>query len=107
MKRLMVMALLVLIQGCASIGQDFTLEDANKIRNGMTRDEVVTIMKGQKPYQVTNDSFTYLYSRANGMTGSHSARKFTVLFDENGKVKNAPEIGYFGEAMKYQGERPL
>lgn len=86
------------LAACASIGKDFALEDANKIKNGMTRDDVVLVMKG-KPYGVTNDSFTYLYSAANGITGKTEVRKFDVDFDEKGRVKNAPEGGYFKEAV--------
>lgn len=97
----------VFLLGCASFGQDFQLEDANKIKNGMTREEVISAMSGTPPYQLTNISFTYLYSRANGMSGSNSLRKFTVRFDEKGKVNNVPEGGYFGKNMKYLGERPL
>lgn len=99
--------LAVILAGCASFGNDFKLEDADKIKNGMTKDEVISTMRGQRPYSVAENNFTYIYSRANGMTGSNSVRKFTVLFDESGKVKNVPEKGYFGEISKYAGERPM
>ena len=96
------------VHGCASYCNDFELTDANKIINGMTRDEVIATMRGQKPFQVTNSTFTYLYSRANGFTGSHSVRKVTITFDENGKVVGAPKGGYFKEAtnLNYVDERP-
>lgn len=96
------------VSGCASIGNDFELNDANKIKNGMTRDEVISTMHGQKPYQVSNSTFTYLYSRANWFTGSNSARKVTITFDDNGKVVGVPKGGYFNVATNpnYVDDRP-
>lgn len=106
MRKIIALLAFVLIQGCASHGVDFALEDAQRIKNGMTRDEVISTMNGVKPYQVTNESYTYLYVRANGVTGSNSSRKFTVIFGADGKVTNVPANGYFGEAMKTLGDRP-
>lgn len=97
---------LAVLVGCASFGNDFTLEDADKIKNGMTKDEVVATMSGQKPYMLTENSFTYLYTRANGMTGSNSSRRFTVHFDASGKVIDVPKLGYFGEISKHLDARP-
>jgi len=107
MYKLWLVLLAVVLVGCASLGNDFQFEDADRIKNGMTRDEVISTMGGQRPWSVGADSFTYLYSRANWVMASQSMRRFTVVFDESGKVKNAPEKGYFNEISKHLGERPI
>lgn len=91
--------LFIFLVACASIGKDFALADANKIKNGMSRDDVIATMKGENPYSVTNDSFTYLYSAANGITGKTELRKVGIEFDDKGKVKNVPDGGYFRDAL--------
>lgn len=98
-KALISVVLFLFLAACASLGKDFSLADANKIKNGMSRDEVIATMKGEKPYSVTNESFIYMYSAASSITGKTEYRKVEVEFDDKGRVKNVPDGGYFRDAL--------
>lgn len=85
------MTLLVLagaaLIGCA--GTRFNFEDARQVKVGMTEAEVVERLG--RPYSVTTrgDTQVWVWSQANGLTGSSSA--VTFIFKE-GKVATVPNI---------------
>jgi len=92
---------LALVIGCASAGQYFTIYDANRIKNGMTREEVIAAM-GTNPYQITDQGKTFVWSYAKvGFWGNTESRAVKFKFDENGKTYDIPETGVYGDTQKY------
>lgn len=85
MRALIVVA--ALVAGCA--GTRFSFEDARQVTVGMTEAEVVERLG--KPYMVTSrgDSQIWVWSQANGFTGSSQA--VTFIF-RDGKVVTVPTI---------------
>lgn len=101
MKKIIVVCLLVAVMGCASAGKYFTIDDANRVTNGMTREEVVAIM-GTTPYQITGQGKRFVWSYAEvGFAGGTKSRAVPFNFDDNGKTYGIPEGGMFGNMQKY------
>jgi outer membrane protein assembly factor BamE (lipoprotein component of BamABCDE complex) len=101
MKKILCLVAIIVLMGCASAGQYFTIDSANKIKNGMTRDEVVAIM-GTKPYQITDQGKTFVWSYAQvGATGRMESRAVKFSFDEKGKTYGVPDDGAYGDTQKY------
>ncbi|MGB3961676.1 MAG: hypothetical protein WBK95_05525 [Sulfurimonas sp.] len=88
-----------ILNGCA--GKNFTWNDASTIKVGDTGEQVIEKMKG-KPYMITASKVDgkivekYIWSFANGMTGSSKAVTF-ILTDN--KVTSIPTIT---ESLKNQ-----
>lgn len=87
MKKALSITLLFLLTACA--GTNFNWDNARKIKQGMTEQELVALMG--KPYMVksANGELTYIWSHANMLDGKVRTVS-TVLID--GKVKEAPQI---------------
>lgn len=89
----------IIMNGCA--GKSFTWNDASKVAIGDSGEQVIEKMKG-KPYMVTATKVDgkivekYIWSFANGMTGSSKAVTF-ILTDD--KVTSIPTIT---ESLKNQ-----
>lgn len=75
------------IAGCA--GTDFSFENASKIQLGMTEGQVTNIMG--PPYSVISrgNSQMWVWSHANGLTGSARSVSFEM---SGGKVVSVPTI---------------
>lgn len=87
MRILCIASLLLALSGCA--GTNFTFDQARQVKVGMTEEQVTGLMG--RPYSVVTigDTQRWIWSHANGMTGS--AR--TVSFDlKDGKVSAVPAI---------------
>lgn len=100
----LVLALLVslVITGCASAGKNFTIDNANSVKNGMTREEVIKIM-GTTPYSIQDGGKTFVWSYAEvGFFGGTESRAVKFKFDAAGKTYGIPENGVFGDTKKYQ-----
>lgn len=82
-------ALLAAIALTACAGTAFNWNQARAIKEGMTAEELQKIMG--EPYMVTTrgDETIWVYSQANGFTGSHKSVTF-VLKDQ--KVVGLPTI---------------
>lgn len=93
----------ILLAGCASSGPKFSIHAANAVRNGMTREEVIQIMRS-KPTTIAEQGKVMLWShaRANGFTGSVSSQLVKFSFDESGKTYGIPEGGVYGSTAKYR-----
>lgn len=101
MKKIIVVVCLLGLMGCASAGQYFTVNDANRVTNGMTREEVIAIM-GTNPYQITGQGKRFVWSYAEvDLLGSTKSRAVPFTFDDNGKTYGIPEGGMFGDTQKY------
>ncbi|MBF5004762.1 outer membrane protein assembly factor BamE domain-containing protein [Diaphorobacter caeni] len=103
MKKLIPLALALLLTACASSGHKFTIQQANQIQNGMTREQVVKIMGG-KPNSITNQGKTFIwsYAKVNGFTGGHRSRAVKIDFDENNMSYGIPPGGVYGDTEKFQ-----
>ena len=101
MKKIIVVCLLLAVMGCASSGKYFTVDDANRVTNGMTREEVIQIM-GTAPYQITGQGERLVWSYAEAdLLGRTRWRAVPFTFDDNGKTYGIPEGGMFGNTQKY------
>jgi outer membrane protein assembly factor BamE (lipoprotein component of BamABCDE complex) len=88
MKKFLIVALAAaLIAGCA--GTKINWDRARTVQVGMTDAQLTEIMG--KPYMVTTrgDDQIWVWSYANGMTGSHGAISYTL---REGKVVAVPKI---------------
>lgn len=87
MRILCIASLLLALSGCA--GTNFTFDQARQVKVGMTASEVTSIMG--RPYAVNSrdGAEIWVWSRANGFTGSSRAVSFTL---RNGIVENVPVI---------------
>ena len=103
LKKLAILSILPFVFiACASHGSRFNIQNANKVTNGMTREQVIAIM-GSKPYSIQNQGKTFIwsYARVNTLTGSTQSRAVRFNFDENGKTYGVPEGGVYGDTEKY------
>jgi len=98
---LIVLALAAFLTACASAGKHFTIDQANKVTNGMTREEVIAIM-GCNPSEVKDQTKTFIWSYAKVGLFNSDSRAVKFSFDEDGKTYGVPEGGAFGNAQKYQ-----
>lgn len=92
----------MLIVGCASSGKNFSIQDANSITNGMTREEVIQKM-GSTPYSIKDGGKTFVWSYAEiGFLGGTESRAVKFQFDAAGKTYGIPENGVYGDTLKYK-----
>lgn len=101
MKNIIALFLAFFLIACTHTrGKDFTLDDANKVKNGMTREQVIAIM-GSNPTTVKDKSFVWIYVEVNGLTMGSKSKSVKFLFDDNGKTYGIPEGGAFRNVQKY------
>lgn len=85
-----------LLAACATLGDHFERENARRVRNGMTREEVIRIM-GSPPSTVEGtdpSKLVWLYATSDPMT--YSMNRITIRFDEYGKSYGIPKDGIIG-----------
>ena len=85
-----------LLAACATLGDSFDRENARRVRNGMTREEVIRIM-GSPPTTVEGtdpSKLVWLYATSDPMT--YSMNRITIRFDEYGKSCGIPKDGIIG-----------
>jgi hypothetical protein len=90
--------------GCTySTGKGFTVAQANMVKNGMTREEVIIIMGGN-PYQIGDQGKTFIwsYAKINSFTGANESKAVRFSFDDEGLTYGVPEGGVYGDISKYQ-----
>lgn len=88
MKKIFVSAVLVAaLTGCA--GTNFDFSKARQVQVGMTEAQVTSLMG--PPYSVVSKEGTqiWIWSQANGFTGSSKSISFIM---RNGKVESVPAI---------------
>lgn len=85
-KYLMLVSVLFL---CACAGTNFKWDNARQIRQGMTEQEVVSLLGTPTMTTSRSDGLVYVWSHANGMTGS--VKSVSVVF-KDGKVVSVPNI---------------
>jgi hypothetical protein len=101
MKKIALLLAAMAASGCTvSSGKYFEYEDANKVTNGMTRDQVIATMK-ETPYQVKDDTMTWSWAKANWLTGSHENRAVKFSFDNDGKTYGIEPGGPFKNITPY------
>lgn len=85
-----------LLAACATLGNNFDRENARRVHNGMTREEVIRIM-GSPPSNVEGtdpSKLVWLYATSDPMT--YSMNRITIRFDEYGKSYGIPKDGIIG-----------
>ncbi len=101
-KVMLAVAVSVILGGCSSYGAKFTVGDANKVQNGMTREEVIQVM-GSKPSSISNGGKRFMWSYAKvGVLGGSESRAVRFDFDESGKAYGIPEGGVYRDTAKFQ-----
>lgn len=77
----------ILLVSCA--GTPFKFENARQVKAGMTEAEVTSYMG--RPYMITSrgEEQIWVWSQANGFTGSSQSISFVM---KDGKVVNVPTI---------------
>jgi hypothetical protein len=81
------------LPACSSIGTDFELANAERVRNGMSREQVIEVM-GSEPSDVEGSdrgTLIWLYSTASVLSTHVQRVSFTL--DENGRVYGIPRDG--------------
>ena len=87
-----ILLLTILLAGCSiTNGREFSIDDANKICDGQTKEQVIGFMG--KPMAVTDNTFTWYYSES-GLSG-WEMQKATVQFDDSGKITGLPNCNLF------------
>jgi hypothetical protein len=101
MAKALIFLLALALVGCtATSGKYFEYEDANKVTNGMTRDQVIATMK-ETPYQVKDDTMTWSWAKSNWLTGSTESRAVKFSFDKDGKAYGIEPGGPFKNITPY------
>lgn len=87
MRTLIAASLIALLAGCA--GTNFSFDNAAKVKPGMTEAQVTQLMG--RPYSVVSrgDSQMWIWSHANGFSGSSKSVSFEM---SNGRVVSVPSI---------------
>jgi outer membrane protein assembly factor BamE (lipoprotein component of BamABCDE complex) len=97
MNRTTTILLAALLAGCSvSRGTNFEWRDANSIRNGMTREQVIGIIGEPNSAAGDGSYLIWSYGSANMITGSNQSKAVKFSFDENGKT-----YGIKGNELKY------
>lgn len=99
----LIMALVLFLTACAGAGTKFSIADANRVHNGMTREEVISVM-GVKPYSIQDQGKTFIWSYGyyNGFTGANESRACPFKFGDDGKTYGIPDGGMYGDIQQYQ-----
>jgi outer membrane protein assembly factor BamE (lipoprotein component of BamABCDE complex) len=95
----------ILLSACSSLGEEFPLEPANRVRNGMTRAEVVAIM-GSQPSPVEGGDhgrLTWVHASADPL--DYDFQRVSFQFDEQGRVYGIPKPGRIG-SFRPQSDGP-
>ena len=101
MKALTYILLAISFIGCTvSSGKYFEYDDANRVHNGMTRDQVIATMK-ETPYQVKDETMTWSWAKSNWLTGSNESRAVKFSFDKDGKTYGIEPGGVFKNITPY------
>ncbi len=93
MKSLALALISTLFVGCSTIGEDFELDRARQIKNGMTREEVIGLM-GSPPSDVEggdHGKLIWLFSSADPLDVHFKRVSFS--FDDQGKLYGIPKEG--------------
>ena len=99
-KTVILLVLTFVLMACTS-GQRFTINDANKVTDGMTREEVIAIM-GTNPSQIIDGGKVFVWSYTKmDLLGNWKSNAVKFSFDNNWKTYGVPEGGVYGDAQKY------
>lgn len=85
--------LFMVLTGCTSLGEPFDAEQASKIRNGMSRQEVIGIM-GSEPSTVEGSDpwkSVWIFTVADPISFGTRTERVSFTFDENNRVYGLPK----------------
>ena len=83
----------MVVTGCTSLGETFDAEQASKIRNGMSREEVIAIM-GSEPSRVEGADpwkSVWIFTIADPISFGTRTERVSFTFDENNRVYGLPK----------------
>ena len=88
------------LPGCTTLGDDFALENAAKVTNGMTREQVITVMGSEpSPVEGTDEGkLLWIYAWAYPFAFGTEMKRISFSFDEHGRVYGIPKRGHAGRA---------
>lgn len=81
-------AAVVVMAGCASVGQDFSTADVDAMKPGITTYQEAVAKLG-KPMRTTTQADGQMavgWSRASAVMGAVSSKGVVILFDKEGKM---------------------
>ena len=88
------------LAACAAIGEDFDLEAARQVENGMTQEQVIALM-GAPPATEEGSGhgkLTWLYAIATPL--SYHQKRVSFSLDAEGKVYGIPRDGSLSPAIE-------
>lgn len=95
------LALVFTMAACTyGTGTRFDWQEANRVTNGLTREQVISIM-GSKPDMVGDDYISWNWFWVNSLTGSYETKNVKFSFDKNGKTIGVPDGGVGRNIVKY------
>lgn len=93
------LAAFALTAGCASMGTKFDPAAVASLQPGMTKDEVFARLgkpNGTAFMPDGREIDSWVYSHANGLTGSANARTASVIFGADGRLIRVGSVGQTG-----------
>lgn len=90
MKKVILLAAILLISACATVGNQFDMSKIDQIKIGQTtQQEVVTLLGQPLSISRSGDGHTFLgYSYVHTEPGSTESQLFSVSIGPDGKVEN-------------------
>lgn len=98
-KKLKLFAAALVLVGCTH-GTYYEFSSADKVKNGMTRDEVIKVMGGP-PNRVEDDKLIWSWAKVNPITLGTESRAVSFEFDKSGKTFDVPEGGVYKNISPY------
>ena len=88
------------LSGCITLGDDFALENAAKVKNGMTREQVIALMGSEPSSMEGTDEgkLLWIYSWTHPFAVGTEMQRVSFSFDEHGRVYGVQERGPSGHA---------
>lgn len=106
-KSVIVAATACLLSACMTAGHDFDWKDVQRVRPGMTTDEVTAILGPPLSATMTKDGMVYQWSYGKvGLTGVSALKNVTLVFDENGRLKTLGTQGTDAETTQRLSATP-
>ena len=93
LRALLHVAVFIALAGCSLLGDPFDAEQASKIRNGMSREQVIAIM-GSEPSTVEGSDpwkLVWIFSIADPISVGTRTERVSFTFDENNRLYGLPK----------------
>lgn len=98
-RTLQIVITLLALSGCTR-GTYYDFSSADRVKNGMTREQVIQIMGGP-PNSVTDNKLVWSWAKVNPITLGTESRAVAFTFDKDGKTFDVPEGGVYKNIAPY------